>query len=1044
MPHLQGGEMIQGTYSSQGFRVVAGNALELVTGTQAASAGYVAENIRATGQVLHGDLTRISGDILSSNESLREVNQKGFDAVRSSIESGNATAGALGAINLAVQAAGFIAVSSQLSKVNGEIGQLRREVGAQAAEMARLQGLANAKLESLIQVAERTLQTQERILEALVQSRAGEAQQLIRQGWENLRHGYRDDAASRFERSLEYDNTVYISHAMLADICRERKEPAKAEAHYQRAVAFSSDKGPDIKAHAHMQYARFLEEAQRYQDAAKQVEQALGIQDRPAWRFFLAELQIAAGELEAGLATLRGAIGVDANLFPAVLMSSRLSQHQGIAAFLVEVDTAVRGPLLEELPRLKKFLCDLSDASARLHAPAEPPSLEDLLAQERDLLQAVAARPFQELKELEAALRKHGQALEAKAARIGDSLLPPILEIASRFGALSRMVPSMKDQAEAMGAIAAPPISSDHVHAFIISGVLAFVGLIALSTPDKGLAVAMLIVSAAVAWLGTDLRERAAARRRAATGAEGDQASRVLQAWQDFLHEQAVVGRQFVEAKDSALSRLAAAKGDAVWPSARAHLKALVEPLALTPPAWVAARSSRCTACGAVCRSGSPECPRCGGRSIKPASQPGVSEETKDNGQGKGAGRGSITRKIGPWALAAAILAGSMAALAYRNRPPPSQGFVYSGATCNCVVDFPCEPQVEAQPGGALLVQCQDSKGRTFKLWSENPGTSTLDAGIQIPATGMDSARYAELAAVHHYRSALATAGAREERLTSASSGDAPSTFLWATGTARVEGKFFYGTRGYQYLSVQYGTEDRPSVVWFFDSFRRLADEPGTKVILPAEPVATALPPGPEKSDVASPSPGTEQAKPAETATPGPGARCVPSVEAIRSQFESSAKEDLGAASQGLLEVIGGSAGAAVPILKSDRLLRAELFKRPGTTPNAEDLVLQIVSQAASDLEGAEYQGVILGQFKRAGDQYCVHNVLQERRLHCWSDPVQAVTFDWIEGGIAVERAEVDACQGRSEIPVSRMAYLLTGGGVRQEAAERKSRRVAQ
>lgn len=607
--------MIQGTYSSQGFRVVAGNALELITGTQAASAGYVAENIRATGQVLHGDLARISGDILGSNAALREVNQAGFDAVSSAIQTGNVAAGVLGALNLATQAFGFLKVSSQLSQVNGELAQLREDVGLQAAEMARLQTLANAKLESLVQVAERTLLTQERILEALVQSRAGEAQQLIRQGWENLRHGYREDAASRFERALEYDNTVYISHAMLADICRERKDAAKAEAHYQRAVAFAGDKGPDIKAHAHMQYARFLEEAQRFAEGARQVELALAIQERPAWRFFLAELLVATGNVAAGLATLRQAIDSDASLYLAVLMSPRLSQHEAMAAFLVEVDGAVRGPLLAELARLKTFLRDLAAASARLLALDKSPSLDELRAQELALLQAVATRPFQELKALASSIRQHAQALEAMAERIGDSLQPDVLEVASRLGALLRLVPARQEpevasKADSIATDFGPAVA---VAAYGLAGFAGIGGCASLVNEQAGTGFVLLAVAVVVVLVTTGIRGRQAGRLKMAPKVSRAEASSLLLAWQDFLQKQAQLCRELAEVKASALARLDAAGGASVWPAARPRLEAIATPPDVKPPLWVLEEASRCLGCGALCRIGGGDCVVCGG-----------------------------------------------------------------------------------------------------------------------------------------------------------------------------------------------------------------------------------------------------------------------------------------------------------------------------------------------------------------------------------------------------------------------------------------------
>ena len=274
--------------------------------------------------------------------------------------------------------------------------------------------------------ASRTLTTQEKILETLVNSRTAEAQQLIRQGWDNLKGGFDDDAFVRFEKSLEFDNTVYFTHAELARIYESRSVIDKAEAHHRRAIAFAGGLNEETKGYALVQYAAFLERQKRLDDCIKQARTAVAgapetTTSAPAgsvdnrkqnsdksssnlvgWRFYLAEMLVKSGDVKSGLAELKICIQQDARFFEAAMASSCFMTAQpALSQFLVSLDAEQRAQAIRPLSQCEAPLKALEtlapDKGKKLRARAAsifektlPANFTALEKHERDAIALLA------------------------------------------------------------------------------------------------------------------------------------------------------------------------------------------------------------------------------------------------------------------------------------------------------------------------------------------------------------------------------------------------------------------------------------------------------------------------------------------------------------------------------------------------------------------------------------------------------------------------------------------------------------------------------
>lgn len=350
-----------GSFSAHGFNVTASSAVELIAGTQAAASGMVSSNVQEVGNLLHMDMSSLTRTVTAQGRQLASVNEGGFATVQKTLEGGFGTLETLSGMSIATQAIGFAVVATQLSGIRGEL----RDLSGKAAELVSLQRASNQQLESLVDFAQRQFRTQEQILATLISSRTVEAQQLIRQGWDNLQGGYVDEAFERFTRSLDYDNTVYVTHAELASIHEGRGQHEKAEDHFRRAERFVGVMGPPLSAFAAVQFAAFLDRQSRLEEARAMLLKALGAWRTPAWMFYLAELSADLGDEGGAFGALREAICGDAAYFASAMMSDRLSRLQpGLSRLLLAMDLERRTPVFEAIRRGGSALAQAEDLGA--------------------------------------------------------------------------------------------------------------------------------------------------------------------------------------------------------------------------------------------------------------------------------------------------------------------------------------------------------------------------------------------------------------------------------------------------------------------------------------------------------------------------------------------------------------------------------------------------------------------------------------------------------------------------------------------------------
>ena len=447
--------MTEGTFSENGFRVVADNALDLLTATHAAGAGMISANVQKLGHTLHADLASVQSTILSESRRVSSVNQEGFARLNDTIQSGLGEVEqgvarvdsdlqgishdikgieALSAVSVAVQAAGIALTVGQLIALRGDVRKMHGELAEQGKQLIELQKLATSHLERLSAFAERTLATQEQILETLITSRTSEAKQLIRQGWDNLKGGFDDDAYCRFLKSLEYDNTVYVTHAELARLCEQRKEDAQAEEHHRRAVTFSESAGGEIKGFAHIQSAAFLERHDRLQECISHIRAALdclatvpdqskAVETQSRWRFYLAEISAKSGEAENAFQALKRSIELDARFFTAAMASESLQHLQpDLSRFLVQTDAYSRNSALETLQEASTFLS--------LIQVMEPKKGEDLQKNAASCLERMLVATFEQL----GAAHREAHQVRATAEALPDQISTEMVQqVESQF-----------------------------------------------------------------------------------------------------------------------------------------------------------------------------------------------------------------------------------------------------------------------------------------------------------------------------------------------------------------------------------------------------------------------------------------------------------------------------------------------------------------------------------------------------------------------------------------------------------------------------------
>jgi len=445
--------VITGEFSESGFEVVADNSLELLAGTQAAGAGMISANVHRLGTNLHADLGRVQQTIINQARQVSDVNRRGFENLQSAVKSQTvslttsaehgvdhidqtintdlgqvedqvADLKAISAASVAVTAAGFSLTVLQLHRLRGDVKAMHGELAQQGRELLEVQRLANTHLESLVDYASRTLTTQEKILETLVNSRTAEAQQLMRQGWDNLKGSFDEDAFIRFEKSLEYDNTVYFTHAELARIYEKRGALEKAEEHHRRAIVFAAGVNENTKGYASVQYAAFLERQKRLAECVKQARNAVeavheegksadSTSASPAssadnqketsnkysassvgWRFYLAEMLVKSSNIESGMAELKTCIQKDARFFEAAMASVCFKAAQPVLSqFLIKLDAEQRAKAIHPLNKCEAPLSALDIL--------DPPKAISLRARAAKLFEDILPSSFANLKKRE-------------------------------------------------------------------------------------------------------------------------------------------------------------------------------------------------------------------------------------------------------------------------------------------------------------------------------------------------------------------------------------------------------------------------------------------------------------------------------------------------------------------------------------------------------------------------------------------------------------------------------------------------------------------
>jgi tetratricopeptide (TPR) repeat protein len=369
---------------------VAHHALDLI-GTAQASSGWTASlNIQHLGHRLRTDLAGLNQRLLAQTERIVGGKHIALDRLFDTMGKGFSTSEAVSGASLAVHAVGFARVERLLHGVGDDAEAMDDDIADQRQQLISIQEVAQARSENLVQFASRTLQTQERILETLASSRTVEAQQLIRQGWENLLNGFEDDAFSRFVTSLEYDNTVYLAHAVLAHLYEGRSDIAAAEEHHKRASCFAGARGARVAAYGHIQYASFLDRTFCPARALAEVRAALLIDGidkltRGSWCLYEAELLARLGDTPGAVASARRAIAEDDALFLAVMASEHLERAQpALSKMLVAIDQARRTRVFVQLEDAARQL----ERLAKLTSPdiAQPLRTQAVALLEKTLL----------------------------------------------------------------------------------------------------------------------------------------------------------------------------------------------------------------------------------------------------------------------------------------------------------------------------------------------------------------------------------------------------------------------------------------------------------------------------------------------------------------------------------------------------------------------------------------------------------------------------------------------------------------------------------
>lgn len=368
-------------FSESGFRATAGNAVELISATQAASTGHLVSNIRSLGNRLHADMDGIQSAIQSQTQSLGLELGNGFGDLK-----------ILSGASLAIDAVGFATVAYQLSKVGKGIQGLEAEFRKQGELMLAVQNGIAGHLSALSEYAARSLNVQEQILSTLVNSRIIEAQQLARQGLLHLRYGQYPDAENRFQKALEFDSTFFLAHAELGSINETVRNLEKAEFHYSRALLFHESLQQDYVTRVRRRYARFLDETSKKVQSVEQWKLVVQELNEPLDRIALGEVLAEIGNREEALAELRVAVTQSPPSILAIMSSIRLGcLGKELSHLLIEVDAASRKSLLDQLALVADFAESFTNL-AELARTSTPNAAQDLSSDLNSISSAINAQ----------------------------------------------------------------------------------------------------------------------------------------------------------------------------------------------------------------------------------------------------------------------------------------------------------------------------------------------------------------------------------------------------------------------------------------------------------------------------------------------------------------------------------------------------------------------------------------------------------------------------------------------------------------------------
>lgn len=559
------------TFSADGFRVTASNAVEYLAGTQAAGAGMVSANVRELATTMHCDLGRVAQQIGVQTAQLAEVNVQGFRSIGEKLQQGFGNLEILSGVSIAVQAAGFAVVAKQLGALRGDVRAMHADLARQGEELIGLQRIANAGIERLVDFAERQLKTQERILEVLVSSRTVEAQQLIRQGWENLKNGYEPEAFERFKRSLDFDNTVYVSHAELGRILEGRGDLVAAEDHLNRASRFASGAGPQVEGFALVQLAGFYERHGRIDDAITRMRDALRRDDMPPWRFYLCELLTSKGNAAEALQLLRALINADGRFHAVAAGSTALQTLQPkLTALLVELDAQRRGAAIGALAPLAGALTGLE----ALNSDAQ--TIETVRRNGATILEQSLVRPFVDLEPLgERAL----EAVQQARLRVEETCDHAVVEHQNLQASIAARISQTPPQKEPIqvGAVVA---NVQATAAFIVAGLAGCCGfgmLVSGSESERTGTLVVLILAVVALVVGLAFRSD----QRSILAKHQQALQPLIEQWRQWRESAQTLVRQLEAGQADVISKVSAAHGHVRSPRVEA---AIARVRAITPP----------------------------------------------------------------------------------------------------------------------------------------------------------------------------------------------------------------------------------------------------------------------------------------------------------------------------------------------------------------------------------------------------------------------------------------------------------------------------